>query len=289
VRLSVVLPCLDGAETLPTQLEALARQRWAGEWELVIADNGSTDGTLELVERYRSRFPALRVVDASARRGMPHAINAGVRAATGDAVVFCNDDDVIADGWLAAMGEALTEHDLVAGRLEYDELNEPWVVELRGRPQTDELMRLEFGDLPFAFTATIGVSRRLHEAIGGFDEELEPAGDDVDYSWRLQRAGGEFRFVPEAVTHYRLRTSLRTIFVQARRYGEGIVLVYKKHRGLGLPKRRHPWRRGLRAWLGVARSLLAARSRAGVALFIWNLGWRAGMLAGSVKHRVLFL
>lgn len=288
MRLSVVLPTLDGAETIGGQLEALAGQSWDGGWELVVADNGSTDPTLEIVERYRSRLPSIVIVDASGRRGMAHAINAGVGAATGEAVLFVNDDDIVAEGWLQAMGAALRTHDLVAGALEYDRLNEPWAVEVRGRPQSEELLSLEIGDLPFAFAATIGVSRRLHEAVGGFDAALEPAGEDVDYSWRLQRAGSEIHFVPDAVTHYRLRGGLRDVFAQARRYGEGLVLVYRKHRRHGVT-RPNPWRRGVRGWLGVARSLLRARSKAGFALFLWNLGWRTGMLAGSLKHRVLFL
>lgn len=288
MRLSVICPCRNGAKTIGEQLDALAAQEWDGDWELVVADNGSTDATLEIVERYRARLPALLVVDASERRGTPHAMNAGARSATGDAFAFVNDDDVVAEGWLAAMGEALRAHELVAGRLEHDRLNAPWMSELRGRPQVDRLSYVEGGELPFAFGMTIGVSRRLHEAISGFDVEMEPAGEDVDYSWRLQRAGASFHFVPEAVSHYRLRTGLRSIFRQGRGYGEGLVLVYRKHRGSGL-ERPNPWRRGLRGWLGVARSLLRARNKAGLARFAWNLGWRTGMLAGSLKHRVLFL
>jgi glycosyltransferase involved in cell wall biosynthesis len=285
VRLSVVLPTLNGAETIGEQLDALARQDWDEGWELVVADNGSTDATLDVVESYRGRLPALLVVDASDRRGMAHAINVGVRAATGDAVLFVNDDDIVADGWLAAMGTALRSHDVVAGTLEFDRLNEPWAIAVRGRPQSEELVRFELGELPFAFAATIGVSKRLHDEIGGFDEELDTAGEDVDYSWRLQYAGRHIHFVPGAVTHYRLRGGLRDVFIQARRYGEGLVLIYLKHRSGGL-ERRGRWRHGIRGWLGVAKALAGAHSKAGVATFAWKLGWRLGMVTGSLKYRV---
>lgn len=287
MRLSVVLPTLNGAETIAEQLEALARQEWEDGWELLVADNGSTDATLEIVESYRDRLPALLVVDASDRRGMGHAINVAVRAATGEAVLFVNDDDIVADGWLAAMGAALREHEVVAGALEFDRLNEPWAVAVRGRPQSDQLMHFELGQLPFAFTATLGVARRLHEDIGGFDEEMDTAGEDVDYSWRLQYAGRDIHFVPGARTHYRLRGGLRAVFVQARRYGEGVVLIYRKHRSHGVDVTRR-WRRGIRGWLGVAKALAGARSKAGFALLAWKLGWRVGMLTASLKQRVLF-
>ena len=284
MRLSVVLPTLNGAATIGEQLEALTRQEWDDGWELVVVDNGSTDATLQIVDSYRSRLPALVVVDASDRQGMAHAINVGVRAATGDAVVFVNDDDIVADGWLAAMGAALREHDVVAGALEFDRLNEPWAIAVRGRPQSEGLIRFEFGQRPFAFAATLGVSKSLHEAIGGFDEEIDTAGEDVDYSWRLQNAGNEIHFVPTAVTHYRLRGGLRDVFVQARRYGEGMVLVYRKHRSHGVNVSGR-WRRGIRGWLGIVKALAGARDKAGFALVAWKLGWRVGMVTGSLRYR----
>jgi GT2 family glycosyltransferase len=289
-KLTVVLPCLNGAATLPAQLDSLARQSWDEPWELLVSDNGSTDSTLEVVESYRDRFPALRIVDSSGQRGLAHALNVGVAAATADSVAFVNDDDEVADGWLAAMGRALEEDDLVAGRLEFDKLNEPWTIEVRGRPQADGLAEWGFAEyLPFAFGPTIGVRRQLHDAIGGFDESMVPAAEDMDYCWRLQLEGARFHFVPEAITHYRHRDSLRGLFRQGLAYGEGHALAYRKHRRLGLSRVRGVWRRGLRAWAGLVKRLLLARNRAGLGLFVWHLGLRAGLARGSVKHRVVFL
>src|SRR5687767_8249669 len=107
VALTVILLTRNGATTIGDQLEALAGQTWSESWELVVVDNGSTDGTLQIVEGYRTRFPVLRIVDASEKPGAGHACNEGVRAARGAAFAFCHDDDVVGDGWLAAMGEAL--------------------------------------------------------------------------------------------------------------------------------------------------------------------------------------
>jgi GT2 family glycosyltransferase len=290
VELSIILPSHNGERTIGTQLEALARQHWSGEWELVFVDNLSTDGTRALVESYRDRLPSLSVVSADERSGISYALNRGVDAARGTSILVCNDDDEVAPGWLAAMGDALRRDELVAGSLEHERLNQAWMIDVRGRPQSDGLP--EWGVLPylpFAFGATIGVRRRLHDEIGGFDEDVAPAAEDMDYCWRLQLAGAEIRFVPEAVTHYRMRDDLRGLWRQAYNYGVGNVIVYKKHRALGLAPARHPWRRGLRAWLGLGKRLLLAWSKPRFALFFWHLGLRVGMLRASFEHRVVLL
>lgn len=290
MELSVILPSHNGARTIGDQLDALSKQEWSGEWELVFVDNCSTDDTVAVVESYRDRLPHLRVVAARTRRGIPYALNCGVEQASGSSVVICNDDDEVAPGWLAAMGEALRHHDAVAGRLEHGRHNKPWAIAVRGRPQTDGLAEWGFLPyLPFAFGATLGVRRELHEAIGGFDENLVLAAEDMDYSWRLQLAGTEIHFVPEAVTYYRMRNDLRGLWRQAYNYGMGNVLVYKKHLALGLAPAPHPWRRGLRAWLGLVKRALLAWNRSRLALLVWHVGLRTGMLRASVAQRVVFL
>ena len=288
--LSVVLPCRNGAATIAVQLEALASQSWSGTWELVVADNGSNDESMLIVESFRDRLPGLQVVDASAVPGIPATLNAGVRASSGALVAFVNDDDEVAEGWLEAIARGLGQYDAVGGRLEYDRLNEPWTIELRERPQEAGLMEWGFLDhLPFAAGASLAVRRELHDAVGGFDEAMVPAAEDMDYCWRLQGAGARIGFVPDAVTHYRLRSSLGAVFRQGLSYGEGHVLVYKKHRGHGLERAPHPWRRGGRGWLGLARRLPRVRRKVDRARLCWHAGLRLGLLKGSLKHRVVFL
>ena len=288
--LSVVLPCRNGAATIAAQLEGLAAQSWAGSWELVVADNGSTDESIQIVEGFRDRLPSLRVVDASTRPGAPAALNAGVAASRGGLVAFVNDDDEVDPGWLEAIARGLRHYDAVGGRLEYERLNEPWTIELRERPQEAGLLEWGFLDyLPFAAGASLAVRRELHDSIGGFDEDMVPAGEDLDYCWRLQQAGARLGFVADAVTHYRLRASLRAVFHQGVGYGEGHVLAYKKHRDRGLGPAQHPWRSGLRGWLGLVRRLPRITSKLGRARLVWHLGLKLGLLKGSLEHHVVFL
>lgn len=291
MELTVVLSCRNGARTIGRQLDALAGQSWDGSWEVVVSDNGSTDESLAVVDGYRKRVPGLRVVDASQTVGLPHSRNVGAAAAMGVAIAFCDDDDEVAGGWVAAMGDALRHDELVAGKLEHERLNEPWAIGVRGNPQVDGLPEWSFvpSYLPYAFGCTIGVTRRLHDSIGGFDEEMVPSGEDMDYCWRLQLHGARIRFVEDAVTHYQLRHRLREIYRQGRNYGIGNTLVYKKHRALGMPRATHPVITGARKWLGLVKLLALAWNKERRALAAWHVGLRTGMLVGSVRHRVLLL
>lgn len=288
MKLSVVLITYQRAALVRNQLEALVAQDDTGPWELVVVDNGSTDETLAVVESYRVRVPELRALVADELHRPPYVLNAGARASTGDALAFLNDDDVVAPGWLAAMRAALERHDVVAGRLDWETLNPGWPLEARGRKQVDHLPAWWAGpDFIYAAGGALGVWRAAHDAIGGFDEDFG-AGEDVDYSWRLLRAGYELGFAPEAVVRVRTRTTVRGIYRQARAWGEGDVLLYRKHRE-HLPPFPQPIRRGLAGWAGTLLLFSRARSRAEIANAARHAGWRAGLIRGSLRYRVLML
>ncbi len=283
--LTVVIPCRNGARTIAGQLEALARQNWSGSWEVVVSDNGSTDGTVAVVESYRHRLPALRVVDSSDRAGANHARNAGVDAASGRSVVFCDDDDEVADGWLPAIADALHVHEFVAATLETRKLNSSWTRDPR---QAQGLRNTDPSFLPYAFSAGLGIRRALHQAIGGFDEDFVGGAEDVDYCFQAQLHGAELHWVPQAVVHYRIRQDLRGIYRQGRSYSRGDVRLYKKYRPLGM--KWQPARRAVKFWLlCLPRLLLAVRSRDALALWVWRLGRRVGCLQGSLSHRTFAL
>lgn len=277
----------NGVATLGDQLDALLAQKADVDWEIVVSDNGSSDGSRALIERYAARHSLIRSSDASDRAGLSHARNVGARAATGRSIVFCDQDDQVAAGWLNAMAVGLREHELVAGRLEHDLLNDPWTVEVRGRPQSEDLLEYQEGWPPFAFGCTLGVRAELHEGLGGFDEVFVKGAEDADYCWRAQRAGTRLILLEDAVTHYRFRHDLGGVYRQARDYGESEVLLYAKHRPLGLPPAQRPVRKAARLWTATARAFLRARTRGQVGVAVWLLGQRVGRARGSLKLRVL--
>lgn len=284
MKLSVVIPCYNAEDTLAEQLEALSSQRWDQPWEVVLADNRSTDRSREIAEGFRDRMPNLRIVEASARQGQPYALNVGAEAAEGASLAFCDADDVVGDGWVAAIGDALTEHDFVACRWDVTRLNTDAVQRSRGNAQVDGLQPYTNPPfLPHAGGGTLGVRRSVHLGVGGFDETL-PVLHDTDYCWRLQLQGVELHFVPEAVVHVRYRDTWRGIYGQARSYGAYNVLLYKRYRDRGMPA--IDWRRGLAGWIDVLKGSVNL-VRPGARLpWARRLGWRVGRLEGCLKHRV---
>src|SRR5437867_5309392 len=224
MKLSAVIPCRNAADRLPRQLEALTREKWQERWEVVIANNGSTDGTREVAEGFKDRLQHLLVVDASARRGVSYARNLGARSASGEAFVFLDADDEIAPGYLPAMADALAHHDFVAAHRDSESLNTGWV-RLSRRTHPYEGFRNFYGFLPHAGGTRIGVRRAIFESTGGFDENL-PGGEDIDFCWRVQLAGIPLHLVPEATVRVRYPESVRRIYKQARLSGRGDALLY---------------------------------------------------------------
>ncbi len=282
---SVVMPCFNAERYLRTQLDGLAAQRWDGAWEVVVADNGSTDGSMAVVEGYRDRLPGLLVVDASDRPGEPHARNIGVKASRAPAILFCDADDEVAPGWLAAMAAALSESDFVACALDVEKLNPPWVAASHANFQVDDLQRIWYPPyLPHAGGCSLGVTRGAFDAVGGFDEDLWYL-CDTDFCFRAQLAGYPLRFVREAVVHYRYRQSMRGLFDQAAHWAEGNVLLYKRYRPTGTSDTGR-WLTWVRRWRDVAGIARRRPTRANRAKLSWMIGWQVGLLRGALRQRV---
>jgi glycosyltransferase involved in cell wall biosynthesis len=284
-KLTVVVPALNAADDIAGQLDALAAQDWSEPWEVVVADNGSTDGTRAVVERYRDRLPGLRIADASKRRGQAHALNTGVAAASAPAVAFCDADDEVAPGWVAAMGEALAESELVACQSDTAKLNEAWIQETREPQVPGELSRVSFPPYaPYAGSGGLGVQRSAHARLGGFDEDMFVL-FDVDFCLRAHAAGIELVLVPDALLHYRYRSGWRSTFRQARLYAEQMALVQKRYEDHAARPRGRPWL--LRGWKPVLACIASLHRRGSRAKLAWLLGWLVGRYAGSVRYRVL--
>lgn len=285
MKLSVIIPCFNSVRTIGAQLDAFVAQDWSEPWELIVADNGSTDGSVLVVKAYRERLPRLRIVDASARRGPGYARNVGVNAAAGDAVAFCDADDVVGAGWVAAIGEALTVHDFVASRFEFEKLNTPSVRASRRNEQDEGLLPFDTPQfLPHAGGSGLGIKRSLHETVGGFDETMRSL-QDTDYCWRVQLTGATLHWVPGAVIHVRFRATVRGLYAQQRNAGEYEVLLYKRYRSRGMGEL--SWTSGARAWLSLLGRLPRVQSKAARLRWVKLFGRRVGRLKGCVKYRVL--
>lgn len=284
MQLSVIIPCWNAEATIAVQLEALRRQQWSEPWEIIVADNGSTDGTVRVVKQYQLLLPHLQLVSAVGKQSASFARNVAARLSTAEALAFCDADDEVADDWVAAIGEALKKYDFVASRFEHRKLNAPSILKFRRPNQSEGLMPHSF--LPHAGACGLGVKRALHERTGGFDETMRFL-EDTDYCWRIQLEGIPLQFIPEAAVHIRYRDAIATSFSQAQQWGECSVLLYQRFLAEGHPvfTAKDAWQE----WFSLSKQLLKVRSKGAWAKWLRDVGWRMGRLRGAAKYRVFAL
>jgi GT2 family glycosyltransferase len=260
--ISVVLPTFERRESLARTLHALGQQTYPMlDFEVVVVDDGSTDGTLDWLRT--ASFPyRLRAVGQS-HGGPAAARNRGVGEAHGALIVFL-DDDVVPDAGLIAehaFAHAVAADSVVVGpMLPPDGWRRPaWIrwEESKLVAQYEAMRVGRYGCTPRQFfTANASLARSRFVATGGFDQRFGRA-EDVELGYRLRDAGMRFVFEPRAkVWHYPRRS-----FASWRRtpyeYGRSDVAMdhNKGHEALGLAYRefhgRHRLNRALaRACVG---------------------------------------
>lgn len=249
---TVVISAAGAGTHIHAQIEALTRQDPGCRWELVVVDNGLTADARAHVDALLGVVPDARVVTARDIKGPSYGRNAGAESARAPLVLFCDDDDVVADGWIAAMRSALAGADLVGGSLRIDRINSAQALAWRVPPSGGGLPDMH-QHLPYALSSNMGVRRDVFLAVGGFDTALYP-GEDVDLSWRVQYAGGIVAFAPGAVVDYRYRDDVRTYLRQQRAYGRVSGEVLVKHRDRGAV--------GINRWVDAARLVVGVRNLA---------------------------
>lgn len=199
MRVSVVVPVLDEEKRIGGQLEALARL--AGIHEVIVVDGGSRDATLA---RVRAAGMARLVV---APRGRAPQMNAGARAATGDALLFLHADVRLPEDGLRQVEAALAEPGVVAGAFR------TWTVADDARGALSPLLHLadlrsRWSGLPYGDQALF-VRAEAFWRVGGFPDQ--PLMEDLELSRRLRRLG-RIRVVPSRVTVSGRRFLARPIY-----------------------------------------------------------------------------
>lgn len=280
-----MIPVRNAAATLSEQLDSLLMaDKPVGEFEVIVADNGSTDDTAAIAAGFASRM-AVRVIDAGGAPGSNYARNCGVRAARHERILLCDGDDRVDRRWLVAMAAAFDDgHRLVAGPIDYVEFNPASVRAWRGADRASTEVMLGF--LPSGHGANLGFTKEVWRDVHGFDESFEFGGPDIEFCWRVQLHGVPLFTVPDAVVHYRLRPSLAALFKQSRAYGAAEAHLYQAFATSGLNRR--PARAPLSdLWWTLSRLPFAARRRRRGA-WIRKLGQQVGRVEGSVRYRVMW-
>ncbi len=288
--LSVVIPTFNAVDLIGEQLAALDAQKYNGAFEVIVSDNGSTDGLRSYIESHPlGEVLRLRWVDSSSARGVSHARNVGVEHAAGEFVAFCDADDRVHPEWLQHMATAAQTADVVGGGLETASINTPLVNSWREFVPSETPH--SYGSfLPYAFGANFGAWKIQYQSIGGCDESMTAAGDDIDFCWRAQMAGMTFAHEPKAVVAYRLRSEIASAWKQMRMYGSASAMLHKKYKRHGFKK---PSGRALLTEIAALTLLNPVLPHSVTKMprgkWVTHAGFFVGKVQGSIRERTLFV
>lgn len=264
-------------------LDGLAAQTFR-DFEVVVVDNGSTDGTLELLMSASSDEAATYPLAVLTEPGsLGRVRNVGVGAAGGEIAAFVDSDCVPSPGWLAH------------GVAPFLALGGDRIATVQGRTLPDPATARGSWDVTQELTSftdrfeacNLFYRRRVLLAAGGFDESIGFFGEDTVAGWAVRRLGSEERFAPDAIVHHAVTfPGIRWHWRRGLRYGNWNALVRR------FPEMRslfwHQWflrpesARTLAALAGVVGGILATLARGPVWLRVAAL---ALALPFAWRHR----
>jgi glycosyltransferase involved in cell wall biosynthesis len=295
---SVVLPTFRRPAALELALNGLGRQHSVGvSWEVIVVDNDEASGSRSIVETHTPSFPVpLRYISERAR-GACNARNAGIAAARGRVIAFCDDDVVPQPEWLSHLVQPVIDGqwDGAAGRVDlaWEAPRPKWLDDsltsyLSAYSPHDASQDLHAED--FLLTANAAFRTDLLRRIGGMDPVLGPrsgvpmVNDDVDLYRRFRAAGGQVGYIPGAVVVHELPAHrLRRSYLIRRLYAQGRS-DFRLERAYFLASTT----RGLKSALQELMRALRARARMsnlnapGAFLLLCDLARFAGFVAESL-------
>jgi len=239
IEYSVIIPTHNRKALLAEALDALASQENAPSFEVIVVDDGSTDGTTDMV---LGRTGSVRLLPQPGS-GPATARNAGARAASGRWLAFLGDDTIPSPTWLAAHAKARE------GLPDADKLAAVGYTRWHHRIRVTPFLRyineqgLQFGygmirdpkDVPFNFfyASNLSISRELflsHLFEGNF---RAAAWEDIEVGYRLKKKGMRLIYEPSAIVEHDHPTSVRSFAKRQRMVGRSAVVFYRLHPELG--------------------------------------------------------
>lgn len=236
---SVVMPCFNEERFIGKVLQNLAGQYNSEQYEIIVVDGMSVDGTREVVSQFATAHPETRVrlVDNPARN-IPTALNTGIRQARGDVIVRMDAHSVPSLNYVCRCVELLSAS-------EASVVGMPWRIRPGADTATARAIALavahpfgigdakyrmaELSTAQYVDTVPFGAFRKaLWEELGGFNEELL-ANEDYDFYYRARRAGGRVLLDTSAHCLYFARVSLTDLARQYFRYGVWKAQMVKLH------------------------------------------------------------
>jgi len=222
-ELSVIICSLDRREDLCLTLASLQQQRAEGDWEVLVVDNGSADGSPEAAAAMEAGFQVPFRLETEPRRGLSFGRNTALELARGESVLFLDDDVNCLPGLVDGHLQAFRSPEVVAtaGRILplMPPETPPWFYELLEDEVGGPTSRYDFGDRggeipvvegqPHPFGANMGMRRERALDCGGFRTDLGwgkkmiPC-EETEFFRRYGESAGGFRYVPESAVEHRI-------------------------------------------------------------------------------------
>ncbi|MCK5580786.1 MAG: glycosyltransferase family 2 protein [Candidatus Omnitrophica bacterium] len=247
MKISVILCTYNRGESLRITMDSLVSQENIDsfDWEIIIADNNSSDQTKEIIESYKDNFGSrLRYIFES-KKGKCHALNKAIKESQGD-IIALSDDDVIMDkSWLQNIHKFAQENDFDAfgGRIlpAYPENAPRWVTEnidiLCGAivvyDYGTDIKPYDLVSMAPLVGANMVVKRKVFDEIGLYNVNLGPGagtlGDDTEFCRRLEAANKKIYYFGDAlVWHPVARERMTLNYITSWTMAVGRYLVVKK-------------------------------------------------------------
>ena len=222
---SVIIRMYNAGALIHEQLDALAAQKTDLQWEVIVGDNRSTDGSPDAVRSRAADFPvSLKVAEAFRVAGASHARNAAAALATGTVLAMCDADDRVAVDWVQQAFDAVTARSpMVAGRNR--RLEDPFRAD-------SEVLNPGILHGRGAQSCNAAMLRSVFLDVGGFDESLPPYGlEDSDLSARVLASGRRIAPAPGMEVYFRetagIRTKMKKIYSSGQ--AEAVLLARAHH------------------------------------------------------------
>lgn len=228
---SIIIPSYNGRELLERFIPSIVAQDYYN-FEVIIVDNASSDLTDSFI---RENYPDIKVVESNKNAGTAEGSNLGLRAATGEYILWLSNDMELEPEFLSRLlrtieserdigictckmrritssGEKLDVIDSVGADL--DELAFP---SARGINQPDKGQLDKRTEVFFSFGGAMLVKRSVIEEIGAYDPKFFTLADDIDLCWRAHLAGYKVVVEPAAVLYHRVSATLGTVFRRSQK------------------------------------------------------------------------
>lgn len=218
-EISVIIPVFNNLNFTRQCITSLFTVRETVDFEVVVVDNGSTDGTAE----YLRQLPAtVRTVSSAENRGFAKGCNAGARVARGKYLVFLNNDTVVQPKWLSAMLECITNDSAVGlvGNLQIfpdgNKVQQAGIVcgadqmvysIYNNEVPADHPAVNKPREFQFVAGSCMLIEKKLFDRLGGFEENYLNSCEDIDLCMKVREAGRKVFYCPESrILHYESRT-----------------------------------------------------------------------------------